>query len=87
MKIEILSSVFSGANHLNDITIDASADAMFGYTQQEIDQVFSKNLVDIAEKWNKKENKKITQSEVMQRIAVFYNGYRFHKDGVSVYNP
>ncbi|WP_342265381.1 AAA family ATPase [Cardinium endosymbiont of Philonthus spinipes] len=82
-----LSDVFSGANHLKDITIDASADAMFGYTQQEILTIFSKKLEDIAEQWSKKENKKITESEVMQRIAAYYNGYRFHQNGLSVYNP
>ncbi|WP_243516906.1 MULTISPECIES: AAA family ATPase [unclassified Candidatus Cardinium] len=82
-----LSDVFSGANHLKDITIDASADAMFGYTQQEIVTIFSKNLEDIAEKWSKKSNKKITESEVIERIATYYNGYKFYEDGVSVYNP
>ncbi|WP_243018439.1 MULTISPECIES: AAA family ATPase [Candidatus Cardinium] len=82
-----LSDVFSGANHLKDITIDASADAMFGYTQQEILTIFLKNLEDIAEKWSKKENKKITESEVMGQISTYYNGYKFYEDGASVYNP
>ncbi|WP_342265516.1 AAA family ATPase [Cardinium endosymbiont of Philonthus spinipes] len=82
-----LSDVFSGANHLKDITIDASADAMFGYTQEEMLTTFSNNLKDIAEKWSEKENKKVTESEVMQRIAAYYNGYRFHQNGLSVYNP
>ncbi|AXI24025.1 putative AAA-ATPase [Cardinium endosymbiont of Sogatella furcifera] len=82
-----LSDVFSGANHLKDITIDASADAMFGYTQQEVITIFSTNLEDIAKKWSTKENKKITQSEVMGQIATYYNGYKFYEDGLSVYNP
>ncbi|WP_419241187.1 AAA family ATPase [Cardinium endosymbiont of Nabis limbatus] len=82
-----LSDVFSGANHLKDITIDASADAMFGYTQQEIITIFSKNLEDIAKIWSTKENKKITPSEVMGQIATYYNGYKFYEDGLSVYNP
>ncbi|CDG49659.1 AAA family ATPase [Cardinium endosymbiont of Bemisia tabaci] len=82
-----LSDVFSGANHLKDITIDASADAMFGYTQQEIETIFSENLASIAKKWSEKENKKITESSVMGRIATYYNGYKFYEDGASVYNP
>ncbi|MGI2299060.1 AAA family ATPase [Candidatus Cardinium hertigii] len=82
-----LSDVFSGANHLNDITIDASADAMFGYTQQEIKTIFSENLEAIAKKWSEKESKQISDLEVMDRMATYYNGYKFHKDGVSVYNP
>ena len=82
-----LSDVFSGANHLKDITIDTSADAMFGYTQQEIVTIFSKNLEDIAKKWSTKENKEITPSAVMGQIATYYNGYKFYEDGLSVYNP
>ncbi|MGI2299078.1 AAA family ATPase [Candidatus Cardinium hertigii] len=82
-----LSDVFSGANHLKDITIDASSDAMFGYTQEEIETIFSENLETIAKKWSEKENKKITESAVMGRIATYYNGYKFYEDGASVYNP
>ncbi|MGI2299083.1 AAA family ATPase [Candidatus Cardinium hertigii] len=82
-----LSDVFSGANHLKDITIDASADAMFGYTQEEIETIFSERLESIAKKWSEKENKKITKPEVIGRIATYYNGYKFYKDGISVYNP
>ncbi|TSJ81126.1 MAG: AAA family ATPase [Candidatus Cardinium sp.] len=82
-----LSDVFSGANHLDDITINESANAMFGYTQQEIVTIFSKNLEDIAKKWSTKENNKVTPSEVMSRMTTHYNGYRFHRDGISVYNP
>ncbi len=82
-----LSDVFSGANHLKDITIDASADAMFGYTHQEILTIFSNKLEDLSEKWSQKTNKKITESEVMEWMATYYNGYKFYKDGISVYNP
>ena len=82
-----LSDVFSGANHLDDITIDASADAMFGYTQQEIIDTFSKNLEDIALEWRKDSNKEITKEMVIKKMAHYYNGYKFHKHGTSVYNP
>ncbi|WP_243018576.1 AAA family ATPase [Candidatus Cardinium hertigii] len=82
-----LSDVFSGANHLKDITIDASADAMFGYRQEEILTIFSNNLEDVAETWSQKANKKITALEVMGHMATYYNGYKFYEDGASVYNP
>ncbi|MCT4696902.1 AAA family ATPase [Candidatus Cardinium sp. TP] len=82
-----LSDLFSGANHLDDITISKDADAMFGYTQEEILTIFSKNLQYFAKKWSIKENKKVTKSEVMSGISTYYNGYKFHQDGVSVYNP
>ncbi|MCT4697385.1 AAA family ATPase [Candidatus Cardinium sp. TP] len=82
-----LSDVFSGANHLKDISIDASAGTMFGYTQQEILTIFAKRLEDIAKKCGTKEDKKISTSEVMRRMATYYNGYKFYEDGASVYNP
>ncbi|WP_243516899.1 MULTISPECIES: AAA family ATPase [unclassified Candidatus Cardinium] len=82
-----LSDIFSGANHLDDITISKDADAMFGYTQEEILSVFSVYLEDIALEWSKSNYKKITKEVVMERMATHYNGYRFHKNGISVYNP
>ncbi len=82
-----LSDVFSGANHLDDITISKDADAMFGYTQEEILSTFSDNIDTIGLQWSKEEGRQVTDLEVMNRIATYYNGYRFHKDGVSVYNP
>ncbi|WP_243018175.1 AAA family ATPase, partial [Candidatus Cardinium hertigii] len=82
-----LSDVFSGANHLDDITISKDADAMFGYTQEEILSTFSVYLESIALKWSESNDKKITKEVVMEHMAIYYNGYKFHKDGVSVYNP
>ncbi|TDG93350.1 AAA family ATPase [Cardinium endosymbiont of Culicoides punctatus] len=82
-----LSDVFSGANHLNDITISKNADSMFGYTQEEILSTFSHNIHAIGLEWTKKESQKITDLKVMDRMTTHYNGYRFHENGVSVYNP
>ncbi|WP_419241463.1 AAA family ATPase [Cardinium endosymbiont of Nabis limbatus] len=82
-----LSDIFSGANHLNDITIAKDADAMFGYTQEEIVYTFSDNIHTIGVQWGKKADKNITDLEVMRHIATYYNGYKFHQDGISVYNP
>ncbi|WP_419241261.1 AAA family ATPase [Cardinium endosymbiont of Nabis limbatus] len=82
-----LSDVFSGANHLDDITIFKNVDAMFGYTQDEILSTFPVYLESIALEWSLNNDKKITKAAVMERMATHYNGYRFHKDGISVYNP
>ncbi|MGI2262384.1 AAA family ATPase [Candidatus Cardinium hertigii] len=60
---------------------------MFGYTQEEILHVFSENIHAIGLEWSKKGSKQITDLEVMGHMATHYNGYKFHKDGVSVYNP
>jgi hypothetical protein len=82
-----LSDVFSGANHLDDITISKDADAMFGYTQEEIARIFSVYLESISLEWSQNSDKKITKEVVIDRIAHYYNGYRFHEKGTSVYNP
>ncbi|TSJ80711.1 MAG: ATP-binding protein [Candidatus Cardinium sp.] len=82
-----LSDVFSGANHLDDITISKDADAMFGYTQDEILSTFPFYLESIALEWSQNRDKKITKEVVMERIAHYYNGYRFHEKGAPVYNP
>ncbi len=76
-----------GANHLDDITISKDSDAMFGYTQEEILSTFSVYLESIALKWSQANDKKITKEVVMEHMTTYYNGYKFHKDGVSVYNP
>jgi len=82
-----LSDIFSGANHLDDITVDIFADAMFGYTQEEIVRTFSVYLEGISLEWNKGSDKKITKEVVMEHMGHYYNGYRFHEKGASVYNP
>ncbi|WP_243018173.1 AAA family ATPase [Candidatus Cardinium hertigii] len=82
-----LSDVFSGANHLDDITISKDTNAIFGYTQEEILSTFEVYLENIALEWSKNNDKKITKEVIMEHMAIHYNGYRFHKDGISVYNP
>ena len=83
----ILSDVFSGASHLNDLTITKSADAMFGYTQEEIIASFSADIEKVRLQWSKYEGNDITTKEVLTSIQSRYNGYQFHKKGASVYNP
>ena len=82
-----LSDVFSGANHLSDLTIDKSAAAMFGYTEQELLEVFSDRIAMVAATWSEELGGSVTQEKVMQEIASHYNGYKFYEKGPSVYNP
>ncbi|WP_186292420.1 AAA family ATPase [Cardinium endosymbiont of Dermatophagoides farinae] len=82
-----LSDVFSGANHLSDLTIDKSAAAMFGYTEQELLEVFSDRIAMVAATWSEELGGPVTQEKVMQEIASHYNGYKFYEKGPSVYNP
>ena len=45
-------SIFSGANHLKDISMDARYAAMMGYTQEELRQYFAEHMQAIAQESN-----------------------------------
>ena len=74
-------SLFSGPNHLTDITMDPKYAAMLGYTEEEVKSNFKEYIQEIAQKKNQSEN------DVMEEIRTWYNGYRFSEDELSVYNP
>ena len=82
-----LSDVFSGANHLDDITIDQSADAMFGYTEGKIRSYFPDNIEKVRWQWSKDQGKNLTTAEVLKCMQSRYNGYKFYKKSASIYNP
>ena len=72
-------SLFSDLNNLTDITMDARFAAMLGYTQEELEANFSDRLEALAG------NQDI--EEVKKEIKAWYNGYRFHPNAPTVYNP
>jgi len=55
------AGVFSGLNHLNDITYDAGYGSICGYTQEELEETFSNHL----------------ESKDLPAIKAWYNGYSF----------
>lgn len=75
------TSIFSGINNLNDISIKPEASALLGYTQQEIEKYFS-SYIDLLAK-----AKKINRQEILDLIKNWYNGYRFSVSEIKVYNP
>ena len=79
-------SIFSGANHLKDISMDTKYAAMMGYTQEELRQYFVEHLQAIAQKKNT-QGQPWTQEEVLAEIKDWYNGYRFSEEAIYVYNP
>ena len=79
-------SLFSGANHLNDISMDAQYAAMMGYTQEELVQYFGQYVQAILQKKNQ-QGKPSTKEEVLAEIKDWYNGYRFSEEEIYVYNP
>ena len=74
-------SIFSGLNQLEDITMASRASSLLGYTQNELESYLEQHIKDAAEKRNE------TVDEVLQLIRHWYNGYRFSKKVLSVYNP
>jgi len=76
------TSVFSGLNNLNDITIDENAAALLGYTKEEIEKYFSPFITEIAIKLE------VPITKVKEEMQRWYNGYRFSVDvPLNVYNP
>jgi hypothetical protein len=73
--------IFSGLNNLRDLTMDAQYATMLGYTQEELESNFVEEIELAAEKL------KLSKTEILERMRVWYNGYRFHPDADRVYNP
>ncbi|MDR3229193.1 MAG: ATP-binding protein [Puniceicoccales bacterium] len=73
-------SIFSGLNNLRDITIGEDYSTVCGYTQEELERVFSEEIKSLAVKYQK------TVPDFLDGIRKWYNGYSW--DGItSVYNP
>ena len=72
-------SLFSDLNNLTDITMDARYAAMFGYTQEELEANFGDRIAALAGNQNIEAYK--------TKIKEWYNGYRFHRNAKTVYNP
>ena len=72
-------SLFSELNNLTDITMDVRFATMLGYTQEELEENFSDRLTLLTDGSD--------PDEFMQEIKRWYNGYRFHSNAATVYNP
>ena len=77
------TSIFSGLNNLNDITIHVDYDTLLGYTQAEIATYFLPYLNVLGEE------QKISLEELNIKIKTWYNGYRFspRNNAILLYNP
>ena len=72
-------SLFSDLNNLTDISMDARYAAMFGYTQEELEANFSDRISILACEQDINTYK--------AKIKEWYNGFRFHQNAKTVYNP
>ena len=72
-------SLFSDLNNLTDITMDARVATMLGYTQEEMETYFADRLEALAGEQD--------IDELKREIKKWYDGYRFHGNSPTVYNP
>ncbi len=74
-------SIFSELNNLEDITMIKPYADMLGYTQNELEKFFEPFIKRLAANTDK------TEAEVLKKLERYYNGYRFSKYDIRVYNP
>ena len=74
-------SVFSKLNKLADITMDARFATMLGNTQEELEENFAEHIEHVCLE------QKIDKAELLDKLKLWYNGYRFEEDAEPVYNP
>jgi len=75
------TTLFSGFNNLNDMTLEPETATLLGYTKDELLKNFNKHAKEFAQ------NNNITIQETFNTIQEFYNGYRFSRDENTVFNP
>ena len=75
------TSVFSGMNNRNDITLQPIASDLLGYTEEEVKMNF-KEYIDLAAK-----NLNLDSNKLLEEIKKYYNGYRFSELETKVFNP
>ena len=75
-------SLFSGFNNLKDLTMNTDYADMMGYTEEELKVAFKEHIQAIIEKRGEG-----SEEDVIDDIRTWYNGYRFTKSEVCVYNP
>ena len=74
-------SVFSKLNNLTDITMAARFATMLGYTQEELEENFAERIAHVCRE------QKMDKAELLDKLKLWYNGYKFHQNAETVYNP
>ncbi len=73
--------IFSGLNNLQDISMHPAFATMLGYTQEELEANFAGEINAVAEQ------RQMSRETLLAEMRRWYNGYRFHLNAESVYNP
>ncbi|MDR0867799.1 MAG: ATP-binding protein, partial [Planctomycetota bacterium] len=72
-------SIFSDLNHLKDLTLDPRYADLCGWTQEEVEANFAPEIDLCAAEQDR--------AAYLARLKNFYNGYRFSKKELTIYNP
>jgi hypothetical protein len=74
-------SIFSELNQITDLTLDPRYADICGLTQEEFEANFGPEIDSVLEKNGR------NREEYLDDMRRFYNGYRFSKASLTVYNP
>ncbi|MBR6199898.1 MAG: AAA family ATPase [Spirochaetales bacterium] len=74
-------NIFSGLNHINDISMSDQYSTICGITKEELLTDFSDRIDDMAAA------RKITRQKCLEKLKLTYDGYHFSKSMTDVYNP
>jgi len=74
-------SIFSELNQITDLTLDPRYADICGLTQEELELNFGPEIESVLEKNG------CNREEYLDDMRRFYNGYRFSKAPITVYNP
>jgi len=75
------TSIFSDLNHLSDLTMHSKYGALCGYTQLELEDNFKDYILETIVTTG------LNRDTLLDKIKLWYNGYRFNETSESVYNP
>ena len=74
-------SIFSDLNQLKDISLTRDFSGICGITEDELSRYFQEEIADLAAEQS------LSTDACMELLRQTYDGYHFHQNGVSVYNP
>ena len=74
-------SIFSDLNNLIDISMSSEYAGMLGYTEQELESYFKAHLHQLAQAHD------LDDAGALARLKQQYDGYRFSRKPIQVYNP
>ena len=74
-------SIFSTINNLTNVTLDPRFATICGITDDELTTVLQPDIEELAEVYES------SSDEIHEKLKTRYNGYRFSKGNIGVYNP